>query len=88
MERSRATTGIAESVACNLILTQLLQRTADKLDLLYAEVSAAQGGAEWMICSPSGEGDLHANDLGHRVIANKIFEVLANNCSWPQPEGT
>ena len=24
---------------------------------------------------------VHANDLGHLVVANKIFEVLAQNCS-------
>ena len=25
--------------------------------------------------------DLLANDLGHRVVANKVFEILASNCS-------
>ena len=24
---------------------------------------------------------VHANDLGHLVVANKIFEVLAQHCS-------
>jgi lysophospholipase L1-like esterase len=60
---------------------QILRRAAGTHDLLYADVYDAQGGAEWMICTPSGKGDIHANDLGHRVIANKIFEVLAANCS-------
>jgi len=27
------------------------------------------------------EGDIHVHDLGHRIIANRIFEVLAANCS-------
>lgn len=64
-----------------VLFNKALQDTAHTLDILYAEVSKAQGGAEWMICNPDGRGDLHANDLGHRVIANKIFEVLASNCS-------
>lgn len=59
---------------------RVLRRAATKFDLLFAEVSAAQGGAEWLICSPDGRGDAHANDLGHHLIAQKIFEVLASNC--------
>ncbi|MBL9215599.1 MAG: SGNH/GDSL hydrolase family protein [Opitutaceae bacterium] len=59
---------------------RVLRRAAAKFDLLFAEVSQAQGGAEWLICSPDGRGDAHCNDLGHRLIAQKIFEVLASNC--------
>ena len=39
------------------------------------------GEAEWLICSPSGVGDTHANDLGHQIVANRVFEVLAVTCS-------
>ena len=60
---------------------QILRRTARAHDVLFADVHAAQAGAEWLICTPSGKGDIHANDLGHRIIANRIFEVLATNCS-------
>ena len=24
---------------------------------------------------------VHQNDLGHRIVANRVFEVLAQNCS-------
>ena len=54
-----------------------LQRLALECDSLYADVFAAEDMAPWVI-DPDG---VHANNLGHRVIANRIFEVLAQNCS-------
>lgn len=54
-----------------------LKRFAEECDALYADVFAAEGMATWMI-DPDG---VHANNLGHLVIANRIFEVLAQNCS-------
>jgi lysophospholipase L1-like esterase len=54
-----------------------IKRLAEECDVLYADVFAAEGMAPWMI-DPDG---VHANNLGHRVIANRIFEVLAQNCS-------
>ena len=54
-----------------------IKRLAEKCDTLYADVFEAEGMAPWMI-DPDG---VHANNLGHRVIADRIFEVLAQNCS-------
>jgi lysophospholipase L1-like esterase len=54
-----------------------IKRIAEEGDLLYADVFAAEDMAPWMI-DPDG---VHANNLGHRVVANRIFEVLAQNCS-------
>lgn len=54
-----------------------IKRLAEECDVLYADVFAAQDMAAWMV-DPDG---VHANNLGHRVIANRIFEVLAQNCS-------
>ena len=54
-----------------------MQRLAEECDVLYADVFAAQDMAPWMV-DPDG---VHANNLGHRVIANRVFEVLAQNCS-------
>jgi lysophospholipase L1-like esterase len=54
-----------------------IKRVAQECDVLYADVFAAEDMAAWMI-DPDG---VHANNLGHRVIANRIFEVLAQNCS-------
>ena len=46
-------------------------------DCLFVDLLAGYGDADWLI---HGDG-VHANDLGHRVVANRIFEVLASNCS-------
>lgn len=54
-----------------------MRELALECDVLYADVFEAQGMAPWMV-DPDG---VHANNLGHRVIANRIFEVLAQNCS-------
>mgnify|MGYP005634816073 CR=1 FL=1 len=44
---------------------------------LYVDVLAANGGTDWMVHYDG----VHQNDLGHRIVANRIFEVLAQNCS-------
>ena len=54
-----------------------MRHLAQECDVLYADVFEAQGMAPWMV-DPDG---VHANNLGHRVIANRVFEVLAGNCS-------
>jgi lysophospholipase L1-like esterase len=46
-------------------------------DCLYVDVLAAEGEADWLIHYDGS----HANDVGHQVIANRIFEVLAQHCS-------
>ena len=44
---------------------------------LYVDVLRASGEADWLVHYDG----VHANDLGHRVIANAIFNVLAQSCS-------
>ena len=44
---------------------------------LYVDLLDAYGETDWMVHYDR----VHANDLGHRVIANRIFEVLAQRCS-------
>jgi lysophospholipase L1-like esterase len=46
-------------------------------DCLFVDILAANGHTDWMVHYDG----VHANDLGHRIIANRIFEVLAQNCS-------
>jgi len=60
---------------------QVLKNLAHNNDCLLADVYQIQQDADWTFCSPSGEGDIHANDLGHQLIANKVFETLATQCS-------
>lgn len=44
---------------------------------LFVDALAASGHTDWMVHYDG----VHANDLGHRIIANRIFEVLAQSCS-------
>ena len=58
----------------NLVIEQL----AAANDLILADVYAAEVGVDWVV-------DLdhcHPNDLGHRLIANRVFEAIARNCSF------
>jgi len=57
----------------NLVIAQVAQQEG----AILADIHTAQGGADWMI-HPDG---VHANDLGHRIIAHRIFEALAQRCS-------
>ena len=52
-------------------------KVAEKEGCLFVDLLAAYGEADWMIHYDG----VHANDLGHRIVANRIFEVLAQNCS-------
>ena len=50
---------------------------AHNKDCLHVDLLTAYNGAPWMV----HHDGVHANDLGHLVVANKIFEVLAQHCS-------
>ncbi len=52
-------------------------RVAERENCLFVDLLAAYGEADWMIHYDG----VHANDLGHRIVANRVFEVLAQNCS-------
>ena len=54
-----------------------MKQLAAECGVLLADVFAAEGQSPWMIDTDG----VHPNNLGHRVIANRIFEVLAQNCS-------
>ena len=53
------------------------RQVAEQTDCLFVDLLAAYGDADWMV----HKDGVHANDLGHRIVANKMFEVLASNCS-------
>lgn len=57
----------------NLIIRQLCEKNS----LIYADVYTAQSGVDWTVC----EDHCHPNDLGHRLIANRVFEAVVRNCS-------
>ena len=54
-----------------------IREVADDTDCLFADLLSAYNYSDWLI----HHDGCHANDLGHRVVANRIFEVLAGNCS-------
>jgi len=44
---------------------------------LFVDLLAASGESPWLV----HDDGVHQNDLGHRLVANRVFEVLAQNCS-------
>ena len=55
---------------------QIRQVATDK-DCLFVDLLAAYQDTPWMV----HRDGVHANDLGHLVVAMEIFKVLAQNCS-------
>ena len=57
----------------NLVTEQVARETG----CLFTDVYSTYGGRSWMVHYDG----VHANDLGHRLVANEIFQTLAQNCS-------
>lgn len=57
--------------------TDAIRELAAAEECLFVDVLAANGGTGWMVHYDG----VHANDLGHRIIAGEVFKVLAQNCS-------
>ena len=60
----------------------LLNDVAEEQGHLFVDVHSTQVRSPWTCCSPDGSDDIHANDLGHRLIAHRLFEALAPQCSF------
>jgi lysophospholipase L1-like esterase len=58
----------------NLVTEQL----AEANGLILADIYAAEVGVDWII----DEDHCHPNDLGHRIVANRVFEAITRNCSF------
>ncbi len=56
---------------------EITAKIAEQKECLYVDLLATYRNADWLV----HHDGVHANDLGHRLVANKIFEVLAANCS-------
>lgn len=56
----------------------MIRQVAEKNGLILADIYAAEVGVDWIIDG----GGCHANDLGHRLIAHRVFEAIARNCSF------
>lgn len=59
------------------VYNAVIRQLAESNDCLLADIYAAEGRADWLIHPDT----VHANDLGHRVIGHRVFEVIARNCS-------
>ena len=68
--------GYADIASTREYNSQIEQYAAEN-DLLYADVFSAQAQADWVV---DADG-VHPNNLGHLLIANKVFETIASNCS-------
>ncbi|MFP6768339.1 MAG: SGNH/GDSL hydrolase family protein [Planctomycetaceae bacterium] len=54
-----------------------IEAVAKKEGCLFVDLLEASGHADWIVHYDG----IHQSDLGHRIVANRIFEVLATNCS-------
>lgn len=54
----------------------VIREIAEKNGLIFADVYSALKGVDWAVC----EDHCHPNDLGHRLIANRVFEAVMRNC--------
>jgi lysophospholipase L1-like esterase len=50
-----------------------LQQYAAEHDLIFADIYGAQGEADWVV----DKDGVHPNNLGHALIAHKVFEAIA-----------
>lgn len=60
------------------VFNLVIQQLAEANNLILADIYSAQVGVDWMV----DNDHCHPNDLGHRIIANKVFEAIARNCSF------
>jgi lysophospholipase L1-like esterase len=55
-----------------------IRRLSEECDVLYADIFSALASAPWTVDPVDG---VHPNNLGHKLIADCVFTVLARNCS-------
>ncbi len=56
---------------------RVIRELAEQHGAVLADIHEAMAETDWMVDPDC----IHANDLGHRVIGNRIFEALAQRCS-------
>ena len=65
------------SIAATQLFNLVIEQLATEQGALLADVWGAEGQADWVIHPDT----VHANDLGHVLIANRVFETVAVRCS-------
>ena len=61
-----------------VLFNEAIRQLARDNDLLFADIYEAQRDTVWLV----DPDHCHPNDLGHLLIANRVFEVIARNCSF------
>jgi hypothetical protein len=61
-----------------LAYNRVVEEVAREKGAILADIWSAEEGVDWFV----DPDHCHANDLGHFVIANKVFEAIARNCSF------
>jgi lysophospholipase L1-like esterase len=69
--------GIKGSLEATLKYNEAIEKLAEKHNCILADIWTAEGQTEW-IMYPDG---IHANFVGHMMIANCVFNAIARNCS-------
>jgi lysophospholipase L1-like esterase len=65
------------SISLTLKYNECIRSLADEFDCILADVWNAEGGADWLIHYDG----VHANLIGNRIIAHRIFEAIAQHSS-------
>lgn len=65
------------SVAATEVFNLVIRQLAAEHQCILADIWAAERKADWVIHPDT----VHANDLGHLLIANRVFEAIATHCS-------
>jgi len=65
------------SVEATAVFNLVIRQLAAAHDCLLADIWEAEGRADWAIHPDT----VHANDLGHLLIAHRVFETIATHCS-------
>lgn len=60
------------------VFNLVIQQIAEANGLILADIYSAEIGVDWLV----DMDHCHPNDLGHRIIANKVFEAIVRNCSF------
>ena len=65
------------SIAATEIYNLAIRQLAQQHQCILADIWAAEGQADWVVHPDT----VHANDLGHLLIAHRVFEAIATHCS-------
>ncbi len=59
------------------VFNAAIEEVARDTDCLFCDAYRAYGGALWLVHFDR----IHANDVGHQIVADAIFRTVATNCS-------